>query len=74
MPRERPEAPFDFFLGLYCVQIMQRTRHKLPHIAQAAAEAFVRYWHYGPREALPGQPSLWGLAAAVLGQRVGPLQ
>jgi pimeloyl-ACP methyl ester carboxylesterase len=27
LPHARPEPPFDFFLGVYCVQIMQRTRH-----------------------------------------------
>src|SRR5439155_192809 len=48
LPRERPEAPFDFFLGVYCVQIMQRTRQKMPSLAQVAAQVLMRYWHYGP--------------------------
>jgi hypothetical protein len=71
MPEARPEAPFDFFLGLYCVQIMRRTQHKLPHIARAAAEAFTRYWHYGT----PGhytQPTPSDLASAILGKHLGP--
>jgi hypothetical protein len=74
MPKSRPEAPFDFFLGLYCVQIMQRTRQKLPHIARAAAEAFTRYWHYGVQDGQHGVPTPWDLAAAVLGKAVGPHQ
>jgi hypothetical protein len=72
LPHERPEPPFDFFLGMYCVQIMQRARHKMPHIARAAAQVFLRYWHYGPYAELPGQPTLWALAAEVLGQEVNP--
>ena len=70
LPHERPEAPFDFFLGVYCVQIMQRTRQKMPSLAQVAAQVFTRYWHYGPDAEPPGQPTLWALAAEVLGQQV----
>jgi len=72
LPHERPEPPFDFFFGVYCVQIMQRTRRKMPHLAQAAARAFTRYWHYGPYAEQPGQPTLWALATEVLGQQVNP--
>jgi len=72
LPHERPEPPFDFFLGVYCVQIMQRARHKMPHIARAAAQVFLRYWHYGPYAEIPGQPTLWTLTAEVLGQEVNP--
>lgn len=71
LPQARPEPPFDFFLGLYCVQIMQRTQRTLPHIAQAAARTFVRYWHYGPSQAQPGTTP-WDLAAAILGEPVQP--
>src|SRR6266849_662439 len=70
LPHERPEAPFDFFLGVYCVQIMQRTRQKMPALAQVAAQVFSRYWHYGPDAEPPGQPTLWALVAEVLGQQV----
>jgi pimeloyl-ACP methyl ester carboxylesterase len=70
LPHERPEAPFDFFLGVYCIQIMQRTRQKMPSLAQVAAQVFTRYWHYGPDAESPGQPTLWALAAEVLGQPV----
>jgi pimeloyl-ACP methyl ester carboxylesterase len=70
LPHERPATPFDFFLGVYCVQIMQRTRQKMPSLAQAAAQVFTRYWHYGPDAEPPGQPTLWALAAQVLGQQV----
>jgi hypothetical protein len=49
---------------------MQRTRHKMPSLAQVAAQVFTRYWHYGPDAELPGQPTLWALAAEVLGQQV----
>jgi hypothetical protein len=70
LPLERPEPPFDFFLGVYCVQIMQRTRQTMPSLAQAAAQVFRRYWHYGPETVAPGQPTLWTLAAKVLGQQV----
>jgi hypothetical protein len=66
LPQERPEAPFDFFLGVYCVQIMQRTQHTLPHIARAAAAVFCRYWHYGQQAEQRQQPSPWDLAAAIL--------
>jgi pimeloyl-ACP methyl ester carboxylesterase len=73
LPQERPAAPFDFFLGLYCVQIMLRTRHKFPLLARTAAELFCWYWHYGGAEAtLDAQPTLWDLASAILGERVGP--
>jgi pimeloyl-ACP methyl ester carboxylesterase len=71
MPQERPETPFDFILGLYCVLIMQRTRQKMPRIAQAAAEAFTRYWHYGAPDE-HNAPTPWDLASAVLGRQVGP--
>jgi pimeloyl-ACP methyl ester carboxylesterase len=67
----KPEAPFDFLLGVYCVQIMRRTQHKLPHIARAAAEAFCRYWPYDTSVAASGPPTPWDLAAAVLGKPVG---
>ncbi len=70
LPRERPEAPFDFFLGVYCVQIMQHTRQKMPSLAQVAAQVLMRYWHYGPDAEPLGQPTLWALAAEVLGQQV----
>ena len=69
LPRERPEPPFDFFLSVYCVQIMQRARRKMPHLAQAAARVFTRYWHYGPYAEQPGQPTLWTLTTEVLGQQ-----
>jgi pimeloyl-ACP methyl ester carboxylesterase len=72
LPRERPEPPFDFFLGIYCVQIMKRTRRTMPHLARAAAQAFLRYWHYASAAASPGQPSLWELATGILGQEVTP--
>jgi pimeloyl-ACP methyl ester carboxylesterase len=74
LPRERPEPPFNFFLGIYCVQIMKRTRRTMPHLARAAAQAFLRYWHwhYASAAAPPGQPSLWDLAAGILGQEVNP--
>jgi len=68
LPHERPEAPFDFFLGVYCVQIMQRTRQKMPSLARVAAQVFTRYWRYGPDAEPRGQPTLWALAAEVLGQ------
>jgi hypothetical protein len=72
LPQDRPEAPFDFFLGVYCVQIMQRTRRQLPHIARAAATAFCRYWHYGQQAAQRQRPTPWDLAAAILEKPVGP--
>jgi hypothetical protein len=72
MPLERPEAPFDFFLAIYCVQIMQRTRYKFPHIARAAAARFVSYWHYGAPESWPHTASLWHLAASLLDKTVPP--
>jgi pimeloyl-ACP methyl ester carboxylesterase len=72
LPADKPEAPFDFFLGVYCVQIMRRTQHKLPHVARAAAEAFCRYWPYGISDAASGTPTPWALATAVLGKAVGP--
>jgi hypothetical protein len=57
------------------VQIMLRTRRKLPHIARAAADIFRRYWHYGaPDGTLPMQPTLWELASTILGKRLGPEQ
>lgn len=67
LPRERPEPPFDFFLSVYCVQIMRRARRKMPHLAQAAARVFTRYWHYGPWAERPGQPTPRALATAILG-------
>ena len=73
LPQERPETPFDFFLGLYCVQIMLRTRHKLPPLARAAAEIFTRYWQYGRLDSPCYPPSsLWELAATILGRQVDP--
>jgi pimeloyl-ACP methyl ester carboxylesterase len=71
LPHERPEAPFDFFLGVYCVQIMRRTRRKMPSLARVAAQVFTRYWHYGPGAEPPGRPTLWALVAEVLGQQAG---
>jgi hypothetical protein len=71
LPADKPEAPFDFFLGLYCVQIIRRTQHKRPHIARAAAEAFCRYWPYGASAAAAGLPTPWDLVAAVLDKPVG---
>jgi pimeloyl-ACP methyl ester carboxylesterase len=70
MPQERPEAPFDFFLGLYCVQIMQRTQQKMPHIARVAAEAFTRYWPYGATDRQHNVPTPWNLVSAVLDRQV----
>ena len=72
LPHERPAPPFDFFLGVYCVQIMQRAHPKMPRLARTAAQIFTRYWHYGPHTERPGQPTLWALAAEVLGQEVNP--
>ena len=72
LPQARPEAPFDFFLGVYCVQIMHRAQHTLPHIARAAAAAFCRYWHYGQQAEPRQQPRLWDLAAAILETPVAP--
>jgi hypothetical protein len=66
LPQARPEPPFDFFLGVYCVQIMQRTQRRLPHIARAAATAFCRYWHYGRQAAQRQLPTPWALAAVIL--------
>jgi hypothetical protein len=72
LPQDRPEAPFDFFLGVYCVQIMLRARRHLPHIARAAAIVFCRYWHYGQQAAQRQQPTPWDLAATILEKPVGP--
>jgi pimeloyl-ACP methyl ester carboxylesterase len=72
LPQQRPEAPFDFFLGVYCVQIMRRTQHKLPHIARAAAIAFCRYWQYGKQPMPRQQPTLWDLAATILETPLAP--
>jgi pimeloyl-ACP methyl ester carboxylesterase len=72
LPQARPEAPFDFFLGVYCVQIMQRAQHTLPHIARTAAAVFCRYWHYGQQAEQRQQPGLWDLAAAILETPVAP--
>jgi hypothetical protein len=72
LPHERPAPPFDFFLGVYCVQIMQRAHPEMPRLARTAAQIFTRYWHYGPNTERPGQPTLWALAAEVLGQEVNP--
>ena len=49
---------------------MQHTRQKMPSLAQVAAQVLMRYWHYGPDAKPPGQPTLWALAAEVLGQQV----
>jgi pimeloyl-ACP methyl ester carboxylesterase len=68
LPQEKPEAPFDFFLGIYCMQIMQKTRHKKPSIAQAAAEAFRRYWCYGIPDGPGNALTPWGLVSTVLGK------
>lgn len=70
MPPERPEPPYDFFLGLYCVQIMQRTQRTQPDVAQAAARRFVQYWHYGPSLDQPGVTTPWDLVAAIQGAPV----
>ena len=72
LPPERPAPPFDFFLGVYCAQIMQHAHPKMPGLARTAAQIFTRYWHYGTETELPGQPTLWTLAAEVLGQEVNP--
>ncbi len=72
LPQEKPEAPFDFFLGVYCIQIMRRTRRKFPHIAKAAADAFTRYWSYGAKDGQDGLCSLWELAATMLDKPVNP--
>jgi hypothetical protein len=71
LPVERPEAPFDFFLGVYCAQIMHKTRRQKPRIARAAAEIWQRYWHYGVHVA-PGIPTPWDLVSAVLGKQARP--
>jgi pimeloyl-ACP methyl ester carboxylesterase len=70
LPHERPAPPFDFFLGVYCAQIMQHAHPKMPRLARTAAQIFTRYWHYGPHTEQPGQPTLWALATEVLGQEV----
>lgn len=70
MPPERPEPPYDFFLGLYCVQIMQRTQQTLPQVAQAAARRLRKYWHYGPSQDQPGVPTPWDLVAEILDEPV----
>jgi hypothetical protein len=49
---------------------MQRTRQKMPRLAQVAAQVFTRYWHYGPEAEPHDWPTLWRLAAEVLGQQV----
>jgi hypothetical protein len=49
---------------------MQRTRQRMPCLAQVAAQVFKRYWHYGPDAEPRGWPTLWQLAAEVLGQQV----
>jgi pimeloyl-ACP methyl ester carboxylesterase len=72
LPQESPKAPFDFFLGVYCVQIMHRTQRKLPHIARAAAMAFCRYWHYGRQAAQRQLPTPWDLAATILHTPAAP--
>ncbi|MGE3539701.1 MAG: alpha/beta hydrolase [Candidatus Tectimicrobiota bacterium] len=79
LPDERPESPFDFFLGIYCVQIVRLTRRKMPHVARLAAQAFTRYWHYGPGSVASEPSALQTLLAAELGQseplsvsRLGP--
>ena len=72
LPRERPEAPFDFFLGLYCVQIMRRTKRKQPSIARAAAEIFIRYRPDETPGEWNGPSHLWGLVASILGKPGGP--
>jgi hypothetical protein len=73
LPQARPETPFDFFLGLYCVQIMLRTRRKFPHIARAAAEIFSCYWPYGRQESHHNtQLTLWELVSTILGRAVAP--
>lgn len=47
MPKDPPEAPFDFFLSLYGLQIMRRAQRKDKRLARAAAEIVQKYWHYG---------------------------
>jgi len=42
----------------------------MPSLAQVAAQVFTRYWRYGPDAEPLGQPTLWALAAEVLGQEV----
>jgi hypothetical protein len=48
---------------------MQRTRQKMPSLAQVAAQVFTRYWHYGPEAEPSGHQTLGALAAEVLGQQ-----
>lgn len=74
LPQERPVPPFDFFLGVYCLQMMRRTRRKFPPIARAAAEAFRRYWRYGPPDGQQAAASPWRLVSEVLGQPVDRTQ
>ncbi|MCZ6874720.1 MAG: alpha/beta hydrolase [bacterium] len=70
LPQSKPEAPFDFFLGVYCIQIIRRSRKKFPHLAKAAAEAFTCYWPYGAGAAQDAPHNLWGLATSVLNKAV----
>jgi pimeloyl-ACP methyl ester carboxylesterase len=72
LPQEKPEEPFDFFLGVYCAQIMHKTQHKKPRIARAAAEAWQRYWRYGTHVA-PSTPTPWDLVCAILGEQAHPI-
>jgi hypothetical protein len=67
LPEEKPEAPFDFFLGVYCLHIVQKTRRRYPHIARAAATAFLRYWPYSLADHQPPRASLQHLVSTVLG-------
>jgi pimeloyl-ACP methyl ester carboxylesterase len=66
LPQEKPEAPFDFFLGVYCSQIMRRSRNKRPHLARAAAEAFTRYWPDGANGTQEASSDFRALVAAIL--------
>ncbi len=74
LPSARPEPPFDFFLGLYCVDVMKRAQRTLPHLASMAAQAFLRYWHYGPATASPGTPTLRDLACTIVGRNAAHAQ
>lgn len=66
LPQEKPEAPFDFFLGVYCSQIMRRGSKKHPHLTRSAAKAFTRYWPYGTNGTQDVSSDLWALAAGIL--------
>lgn len=66
LPPSKPEAPFDFFLSLYCIQIIRRSKKKLPHLARAAAEVFTCYWPYGANPAPDAPHNLSQVVTRVL--------